>query len=94
MRLWGKAEVRDPTDDATSGQGASESLEEKALVSQELVQLQDALRRIEASTYGKCIACGRQIEVARLEAIPWAPYCLEDQEKQDDAGHVQHGSTL
>jgi len=23
-------------------------------------------------TYGKCAACGRQIEVPRLEAVPWA----------------------
>jgi DnaK suppressor protein len=53
------------------------------------------LRRIENGTYGKCIACGRQIEAARLEAVPWAQYCLEDQEKRDKAAHVQQGgSTL
>src|SRR5579872_2985024 len=64
-----EAEVRDSTDDATSSQGTSESLQEDTLASQTLTQVHDALRRIGA--YGKCAACGRQIEAARLEAIPW-----------------------
>jgi DnaK suppressor protein len=91
----GEAEVRDSIDDATTSQGASESLQEETLASQTLIQVQDALKRIEAGTYGKCTRCGRQIEAARLEAVPWAAYCLEDQEKQDRAAHVpQGGSTL
>jgi DnaK suppressor protein len=91
----GEAEVRDSIDDATTSQGASESLQEEALASQTLIQVQDALKRIEDGTYGKCTRCGRQIEAARLEAVPWAAYCLEDQEKQDRAAHVpQGGSTL
>jgi DnaK suppressor protein len=95
VHVSGEAEVRDSTDAATSSQGTSESLQEDTLASQTLVQVQYALHRIEDGTYGKCIACGRQIEAARLEAIPWAPYCLEDQEKQDKAAHVQQGgSTL
>ena len=62
---------------------------------QTLIQVQDALRRIEDGAYGKCVACGRSIEPPRLQAIPWAPYCLEDQEKQEKAEHVpQGGSTL
>src|ERR1700722_13747778 len=91
----GEAEVRDSIDDATSAQGASESLQEESFASQTLIQVQDALKRIANGTYGKCIACGRQIEAARLEAVPWAEYCLEDQEKQDKKAHApQGGSTL
>lgn len=94
-RISGEAEVRDYTDDATSSQGVSESLEEDTLASQTLTQVQYALHRIEDGTYGKCMTCGRQIEATRLEAVPWARYCLEDQEKQDQAAHVQQGgSTL
>ncbi len=94
-RVSGEAEVRDSTDDATSSQGTSESLQEDTLASQTLAQVQYALHRIEDGTYGKCMTCGRQIEATRLEAIPWATYCLEDQEKQDQAAHVQRGgSTL
>jgi DnaK suppressor protein len=82
-RVSGEAEVRDSTDNATSSQGASESLQEDSLASQTLTQVHDALLRIEDSTYGKCAACGRQIDAARLNAIPWAKYCLEDQEKRE-----------
>jgi len=91
----GEAEVRDSIDDATSSQSTSESLQEESLASQTLIQVRDALKRIEDGTYGKCIACGRQIEAGRLEAVPWAAHCLEDQEKQDQAAHVpQGGATL
>jgi RNA polymerase-binding transcription factor len=91
----GEAEVRDSTDDATSAQSTSEALQEDALLSQTLIQVQDALKRIQDGTYGRCNACGRQIEAARLEAVPWAAYCLEDQEKQDKRAHApQGGSTL
>jgi DnaK suppressor protein len=91
----GEEEVRDPTDDATSSQGASQALQEESLASQTLVLVQDALKRIDDGTYGNCIACGRKIEAARLEAVPWAAYCLDDQAKQEKASHApQGGSTL
>lgn len=91
----GEAEVRDSTDDATSSESTSEALDEDVLISQTLTLVRDALKRIENGTYGKCIVCGRHIEPARLEAVPWAAYCLEDQEKQDKRVHApQGGSTL
>lgn len=91
----GEDAVRDTTDVATSDEDISESMQEDSLASQTLIQVQDALHRIEDGTYGRCTICGRQIEAARLEAVPWAPYCLADQEKQDKAAHVpQGGSTL
>ena len=91
----GEAEVRDSTDDATSSQGTTEALQEDVLISQTLTQVRDALKRIKDGAYGKCVACGRQMEAARLDAVPWAAYCLEDQEKQDKRAHApQGGSTL
>lgn len=91
----GTAEVRDSTDDATSSQGTSEALQEDTFASRTLTQVREALQRIENGTYGKCTVDGRQIEANRLEAVPWAALCLEDQEKQDKAAHVpQGGSTL
>jgi DnaK suppressor protein len=88
----GEAEVRDNTDAATASQGTSEAFEEGSIVSQTLEEVQDALRRIEDGSYGKCTVCGREIPPARLEAIPWTPYCLEDQEKLD--GNTVQGATL
>jgi DnaK suppressor protein len=77
----GVAEVRDATDDVTADQGTAEALQEVSLESQTLEQVEDALKRFDVGTYGKCTVCGRPISAARLEAIPWTPYCLEDQEK-------------
>ena len=91
----GDAEVKDSTDDATSSESTSEILQEETLASQTLTQVRDALQRIAAGTYGKCAVDGRPIEAARLEAVPWAALCLEDQEKLDKATHApQGGSTL
>ncbi len=39
--------------------------------------LQEALRRLEAGTYGICERCGREISLARLEALPEARLCID-----------------
>lgn len=46
-------------------------------------QVRDALQRIEAGTFGKCLDCGRPIETHRLASIPWTPYCVDDQDRRD-----------
>ena len=51
-----------------------------------LVQVQDALQRIQFNAYGVCIACGKQIDWHRLEETPWTPYCKEDQSKYEPVG--------
>ena len=40
-------------------------------------QLDDALARIEAKTYGVCKACGLLVPKERLEAVPTAQTCAE-----------------
>lgn len=40
-------------------------------------EIDDALERIEQGTYGICECTGKQITKARLEAQPWARYCVE-----------------
>ena len=42
-----------------------------------LTEVQEALKRIEQGTYGKCVVCGRPIPEKRLEAIPWAALDVE-----------------
>ena len=46
-----------------------------------LVEIDAALRRIEAGTYGTCEACGKPIGADRLAAIPWARLCIDDQRR-------------
>lgn len=41
-----------------------------------LAQIEAALERITAGTYGSCAVCGEQIAEGRLEARPWTPFCL------------------
>lgn len=41
-----------------------------------LAEIDSALARIEAGTYGICTNCGEEIPVERLEAYPWASLCI------------------
>jgi DnaK suppressor protein len=45
-----------------------------------LAQVRAALARIEDGTYGRCAVDGSRIEEARLEAVPWTPYCTVHQQ--------------
>jgi RNA polymerase-binding protein DksA len=42
-----------------------------------LAEIEAALRRIEAGTYGTCELSGRRIPAARLRAIPWTRYTAD-----------------
>ena len=42
-----------------------------------LKEIDDALQRIEKSTYGICEGTGKPIPKSRLDARPWARYCIE-----------------
>jgi len=41
-----------------------------------LSQVEDALRKLDAGTYGVCERCGEPISPARLEAMPDARRCI------------------
>jgi DnaK suppressor protein len=45
-----------------------------------LVQIDEALGRIEEGTYGACLNCGVLMAEKRLMAVPWTPYCIDCQE--------------
>jgi RNA polymerase-binding transcription factor DksA len=44
---------------------------------QELRQIAAALNRIEAGTYGTCTKCGADIGEARLDVLPYTPFCRD-----------------
>lgn len=48
-----------------------------------LEMIDEALERIEAGAYGECINCGEAVQEKRLEAVPWARYCLKCQDLQE-----------
>lgn len=54
-----------------------------------LADIDAALDKIEAGTYGQCEICGRVIDPARLEARPSVRYCYEHQQQSDDAAEQE-----
>jgi DnaK suppressor protein len=46
-----------------------------------LREVQAALRRVQQGTYGVCAACDEPISAKRLEAVPWAKFCVQCQER-------------
>ncbi|MBZ5724567.1 MAG: TraR/DksA family transcriptional regulator [Acidobacteriia bacterium] len=46
-----------------------------------LRQISDALHRMDQDTYGICMECEEPISAKRLEAVPWARYCISCQER-------------
>jgi len=49
-----------------------------------LREITEALERIEQQTYGTCEATSVPIPKARLEAVPWAKYCVEYARKLEE----------
>lgn len=48
-----------------------------------LALIDEALHRIETGGYGECVNCGEPVPEKRLEAVPWARYCLKCQDLQE-----------
>src|SRR5258707_626021 len=47
-----------------------------------LREIDDALDRLKDGTYGTCMDCGISISRKRLDAVPWALYCVTCQERR------------
>lgn len=52
-----------------------------------LLQVEEALRRMDEGTYEECTSCGEKIPLPRLKAIPWAVLCIDCQERQEAGGN-------
>ena len=42
----------------------------------QLKQVESALDRLDSGDYGICLGCGMAITSERLQAVPWASYCI------------------
>jgi DnaK suppressor protein len=51
-----------------------------------------AINRIDEGEFGLCASCGEDIESKRLQAVPWASYCLGCQEKKEAEQELQVAS--
>jgi DnaK suppressor protein len=52
-------------------------------VESELAEIDQAFERLEAGRYGTCQACGKKIPDERLDAMPAARFCVDDQAKAE-----------
>ncbi|MEZ5560427.1 MAG: TraR/DksA family transcriptional regulator [Pseudomonadales bacterium] len=46
-------------------------------MSEEIKQIEQALRRLDAGTYDECASCGEPIGEERLKALPYASQCID-----------------
>ncbi len=51
--------------------------------------IQEAIKTIDSGQYGECSSCGKDINLKRLEAVPWATKCIHCQE----AAETEHTSS-
>jgi DnaK suppressor protein len=49
----------------------------------ELLQIDAALKRIDKREFGNCLMCQKEIGKKRLSHLPWAPLCIECEEKAE-----------
>jgi DnaK suppressor protein len=51
---------------------------------EQLLLIDEALKRLEHGEFGVCQLCQKEIGGKRLLAIPWTPYCIDCQEKAEE----------
>jgi len=50
----------------------------------QLLLIDEALERIEKCNFSVCQMCNVTIGKKRLDAVPWAPYCIDCQQKAEE----------
>lgn len=71
------SEGGDPADVGSETLGREQDLALARDLKDVLAQVEEALDRIEAGTYGTCESCEKEIPAARLKALPYATLCVD-----------------
>ena len=69
------------------------SLRQLSIHRETLLKIDEALRKIDEGTYGKCEDCGEDISVERLKVLPFAIYCVDCQERREQVAGLERGET-
>lgn len=86
VKNWREGGFDDDPADAGSASFERETAQSLSKHARKLLeQIDDALRRMDAGTYGICQRCGERIDVARIEALPYAELCMECK-RRDETG--------
>src|SRR5690606_35066539 len=62
-----------------------------AVESRELARIEKALARMSEGSFGVCEGCNTKIPMARLNALPYATYCIDCQREMERSGEVPGG---
>ncbi len=74
------SETPDPVDLAVRNYSKNVMLAVSENDSRQVILINEALTRISDDEYGTCQNCEKDINPKRLNAVPWARYCLNCQE--------------
>ena len=80
---FGLEEMPDPVDAAVQDRSQTILLSISESERDLIDQIDSALQRIELGSYGSCTNCGQDIAQVRLDAVPYASYCMNCQEKME-----------
>ncbi len=73
-----------PADVATDLQDVDREMAGLETLDDQRRQVEAALARLDAGTYGTCVDCGRPLSEDRLDARPEAARCLPDQARAEE----------
>jgi RNA polymerase-binding transcription factor DksA len=76
LDITGAGYTNHQADDATMVYDQTVDVSTFKAVQARLRQVEEAIAKYGTGTYGICENCGREIDIARLEAIPYTPLCL------------------
>ena len=65
------------------------SLKQLSTHRETLLKIDEALRKLNEGTYGKCEDCGEEISEERLRVLPFAIYCRDCQEKREQIEEME-----
>jgi DnaK suppressor protein len=87
-------DVGDSVDHALDAEYHEISSQLAEVESTELSQIDVALQRMATGNYGVCDDCGRNIPLARLQALPYATLCIECQRDREADGPSESNTTF
>jgi len=74
-----------PADVASETEARELDLARQTMFEARVALIDEAIRRLDRGEYGKCVICGKDIPVERLELVPETPFCVEDAEREQQS---------
>lgn len=76
-------QVADSSDQCQTAAAVDMAVQHLDRDTRRLRQINAALRRIDEHTYGSCLQCEEDVGIKRLNALPWAAFCIACQQRRD-----------